>query len=83
MAYGRRCDLGCESWPDDDSYESCPVCGQPTERASGLKPLPADDARDLKRTLDFEAFYEAWCLERGQTVDGPIVDDLEAAIRVV
>lgn len=80
MAYGRRCDLGCETWPDDDTYERCAVCGQLTERASGLRPLSDDDAAELKRGLDFEAFYEAWCIERGQTVDGPIVDDLERLV---
>lgn len=83
MAYGRRCAMGCATWPDHDDYGSCAVCGEPTERLSEVKPLALEDAISFKRGLDFEAFYELWCAERGQTVDGPVIDDLEAAFRVV
>lgn len=72
MAQGRRCDTGCESWPDDDSYKRCPMCGDRTSRYSNLRPLDADEARSLKLTLEFESMYAAYCKANGQTVDGPL-----------
>jgi hypothetical protein len=70
MAWGRRCDLGCESWPDDDIYETCPVCGEPAERFSNLRPLSEKDARSLRLHLAFEEFYADWCNDVGQPSDG-------------
>ncbi len=55
---GRRCDLGCESWPPDDEFETCPICGQSTTRYSNLYPLPMDEALKIKHRLDFDDFYE-------------------------
>lgn len=54
---GRRCDLGCESWPADDEFELCPICGQPTTRYSNLYPLALDEALAIKLRLDFDDFY--------------------------
>jgi hypothetical protein len=72
MAYGRRCGIGCESWPDDDEYAVCPRCGEETERYRNLNPLDEDEARSIKLHLEFEEFYEARCAERGVTVDGEL-----------
>lgn len=68
---GRRCDLGCESWPPDDEFENCPICGQPTTRYSNLYPLDLDEALAIKGRLDFDDFYthewpelrEQWLLD--------------------
>jgi hypothetical protein len=56
MAFGRRCDMGCESWPDDDKYETCPICGQEAERFSNLDPLTETEAAHAL----FEHFYAKW-----------------------
>lgn len=70
MAWGRRCEVGCESWPDEDVYELCPVCGEPTTQYSNLRPLPEDEARTLRLQLEFEAYYVDYCEQKGQPVDG-------------
>lgn len=70
MAWGRRCDLGCESWPDEDVYGVCPVCGEATERFSNLRPLSESDAQSLRLHLQFEEFYEEYCDRLGQPADG-------------
>lgn len=77
MPWGRRCDLGCESWPDDDEYGTCPICDEPTTRFSNLRPLDADDAQSILAHRDFNDFYAAYCSARGQTVDGPLTGDPE------
>lgn len=59
MAWGRRCDLGCESWPDDDKYKKCPVCGDKTTRYTNLDPISEEDAAHVL----FEHFYEKWDAE--------------------
>jgi hypothetical protein len=58
MALGRRCDLGCETWPDDTKYKVCPECGQETTRYKGnnIHPLTEEEATPLR----FEAFYKEW-----------------------
>lgn len=56
MAWGRRCDLGCESWPDDDKYAKCPVCGEEATRYSNLKPLDEQEAASAA----FDLFYARW-----------------------
>ena len=60
MAVGRRCDVGCESWPDSDNYKTCPVCGEETTRFSNLKPLTQPEAN----AREFELFYERWDADR-------------------
>ena len=72
MAWGRRCDVGCESWPDDDAYDECPVCGEPTVRFSNLRPLDETEARTLRLQLEFEHYYVEYCENKGQPVDGPL-----------
>ena len=60
MAFGRRCDPGCESWPDDEDYKRCPKCGLKTTRFSNLTPLDEDEAAELASKLRFEHFYEVY-----------------------
>lgn len=74
MAWGRRCSIGCATWPDDEQYEQCPECGTPTDRFSnaGRDLLDEEEARSRKLIAEFEDYYEQHCEERGYTVDGPI-----------
>lgn len=53
---GRRCHIGCETWPDEDDYEICPICTKPTKRYRNVAPLDEIEARYAA----FEAFYEEW-----------------------
>jgi hypothetical protein len=68
VALGRRCDPGCESWPDDDRYKTCPLCGEETTRYRNLRPITQDEANEL----EFEAFYEKHCIDNDQPIDGPL-----------
>lgn len=56
MALGRRCDLGCETWPDDDKFKVCPECGEKTKRYKGVNPITDEEAVPYL----FEAFYQEW-----------------------
>ena len=56
MAWGRRCDVGCESWPDSDRYKTCPICNEEATRFSNLQPLTQEEAN----AREFELFYERW-----------------------
>lgn len=56
MAIGRRCPQGCETWPDNEKYTTCPKCGEPTTRYSQVHPLTEDEAIQAS----FEAFYADW-----------------------
>ncbi len=78
MSWGRRCDMGCESWPDSDEYEFCHRCDEPTRRLRNLRPLDDPEANSLKLSLEFETFYELRCSERGIPSSGPLDDDLQA-----
>lgn len=73
VAAGRRCDIGCESWPDKAIYQTCPVCGEKTTRYSNLTPLPDDEAERVLLMKQFDRYYERWCAQRGQPVEGPLV----------
>lgn len=56
---GRRCDIGCESWPDTAEYKVCPVCGEQTTCYSNLHPLDVDEARSKRLHIEFELYcYE-------------------------
>lgn len=55
---GRRCSMGCASWPDHKDFYVCPSCGEPTTKYSNLYPLDLDEALSRKRHIDFEYFYE-------------------------
>lgn len=70
MATGRRCDLGCESWPDEPIYKKCPTCGEPTKRFSNLTVLSPEEARSKLLHTEFETFYERRCAARGVATDG-------------
>lgn len=72
MAWGRRCDTGCESWPDHDDYLVCPICGGETRRWRNLIPLSKDEADKEKARIEFEVYYERHCEEMRQPVDGPL-----------
>lgn len=72
MAWGRRCDLGCESWPDDAEYKVCPICSCEAPRFSNLRPLDKKEAAKAKARIEFEVFYEKHCEELGQPVEGPL-----------
>jgi hypothetical protein len=62
---GRRCSIGCESWPDEPDYHECPSCGEPTTRYRNLFPLSPHDARVKRLHILFEEFYEdEWPLLR-------------------
>lgn len=75
MAWGRRCDLGCESWPDDKKYAECPACGEPTKRFSNLDPMDEREAALFMSHVQFEVYYETRCTARGIAADGPLPDD--------
>lgn len=73
MAWGRRCDNGCESWPDHPLYETCPRCDEHTKRFSNLTPLDHDEAQSIYLHIAFEAYYEERCATLGVPVEGPLV----------
>lgn len=56
---GRRCALGCETWPDDTQYTLCPSCGEPTKRFRGVLPLDDAEAESIKNHANFERYLEA------------------------
>ena len=69
----RRCDIGCESWPDEPIFGHCAVCGESTTRFSNIDPtVDRDEARSLKLHELFEKYYERRCLKLGIPVDGPL-----------
>jgi hypothetical protein len=61
---GRRCDLGCESWPDSEEFSVCVRCGGETTRFSNLQPLTLEEARSIKAHVDFNDYYERRCREK-------------------
>jgi hypothetical protein len=62
---GRRCEIGCETWPDNDAYEICPRCGEPTKRYVNLHPMDEAEAYITAAHLDFEDYYQhEWPEER-------------------
>lgn len=78
MALGRRCSIGCETWPDDVLYARCPTCGEDTTRYKNVSPLDPDEARSLLLHAEFERYYEKRCTRRGIPVEGPLPDADEA-----
>lgn len=79
MAFGRRCAIGCESWPDSDEYKVCPSCLEPTKRYRNLTPLTEDEGKFKKLHIEFEEYYERRCLDRGISANGPIADEFVAS----
>lgn len=91
MAIGRRCSIGCESWPDEGIYAKCPRCGETTTRYSGLEPLSHAEAKEIRlaeqakdaidpRVARFEAFYATRCRELGIPIDGPLPSEYEDSL---
>jgi len=76
MAWARRCDLGCEAWPDLHLYTRCLICGNDTIRQSDLEPLDEAEARAILLHLQFEIYYERRCRRLGIPVDGDLPDEL-------
>lgn len=73
--WGRRCPLGCESWPDTNEFARCLECGQETTRYSGLTGvLPLDEARSMLKHAKFNAFYARWCERQRIPVAGDLPD---------
>lgn len=62
---GRRCDMGCETWPDEAEYARCPVCEEPTSRYRDVHPLSPEDAQSKVNHIKFERYYEDRCARRG------------------
>jgi hypothetical protein len=80
MGLGRRCSLGCETWPNTEEYALCPQCGSPTSKFRGVEPLDEEEARSLKLHFEFEKFYEKWCRDREQPLEGPLEEPTEISI---
>lgn len=75
MAVGRRCDIGCETWPDQMLYQRCLHCGEMTRRVSNAQPLPVEEALSMLLHEEFESYYEHYCYLRGQPAEGPLPED--------
>jgi hypothetical protein len=80
MAWGRRCDLGCASWPDELIYGKCLDCGEPTTRYSNLTPMDADEAKSAFSHAQFEEYYARRCRLRGIPESGPLPDEPAALL---
>lgn len=74
MAVGRRCDCGCQTWPDDKAYETCPICEQKTSKFSNLQPLGRAEALSIVRHMEFERYYAKHCAALGQPLEGPLIE---------
>ena len=83
MAWGRRCSIGCETWPDEPVYDPCPTCGEKTTRYKNLTPLPADEAQSILLHAQFERYYERRCARLGIPVEGPLPERKSASLAVV
>lgn len=81
--WGRRCALGCASWPDTLEYAKCLYCGEPTTRSSGLSVMPEDEAAALLRRAKFNAYYAGRCERLRIPVAGPLPDWYEPDTRLI
>ena len=68
-----RCSTCVIDWPPKQQFKTCLQCGQPCWRGANLYPISDDEADRWLAYEAFELFYESWCEERGQSVDGPLV----------
>lgn len=69
----RRCDIGCESWPDAAIFNFCSYCGEPTTRVNNINPtISLEEAKSIKLHELFEKFYEKRCAEKGIPAEGPL-----------
>jgi hypothetical protein len=72
MPFGRRCGVGCASWPDKALFAHCPQCGEATTRYSNLTPLSDDEADSILLHKEFDKFYARYCAQLGQPVEGAL-----------
>lgn len=82
MARGRRCDLGCESWPPLELYAKCLHCGEPTKVYGNLQPLDEDEAKSILLHKEFETYYERYCALNDQPVEGPLSEYPSDSVRL-
>lgn len=68
----RRCEMGCESWPDSDLYNFCLSCGEATTRIKQSPTLTDEEARSRTLHALFEEHYAWRCAQIGVEPDGPI-----------
>ena len=69
----RRCDIGCESWPDDPIFTTCTYCGEQTRRVRNATPtVEFEEARSIKLHELFDLFYERRCEAKGIPSEGPM-----------
>lgn len=71
-SWGRRCDMGCESWPDTTDFATCLRCGGATTRYSNLQPMDFDEAISLLRHARFNRYYEKHCERLKIPFKGPL-----------
>lgn len=70
----RRCEIGCESWPDDDIFITCSVCGERTRRVGNISPtIPFEEARSIKLRELFDEYYARRCERMGIPAEGPLI----------
>jgi hypothetical protein len=69
---GRRCDMGCETWPDLAIYSKCPKCGEKTTRYKDVYPLSHGEAEAILLEEQFKVYYEKRCAKLGIPADGPL-----------
>lgn len=69
---GRRCALGCETWPDEIIYRRCLECGEETTRTRGAQPMSTEEAERRMLYFLFEEYYERYCRVNGIPVEGPL-----------
>ena len=67
-----RCSTCSIDWPPKQTFKTCLQCGQPCWRGANLYPISDEEAERWLAYEAFELFYESWCEERGQSVDGPL-----------
>lgn len=78
---GRRCSIGCQTWPNDPEYAECPVCGEPTRIYRGVHPISQEEAQKALRRAEFEDFYEnEWTPDETPITDEELEDMLGVSI---
>lgn len=83
MALGRRCSIGCETWPDQVIYSCCPTCGEETKRYKNVTPLSEEEAQSILSHIEFERYYAKRCVRLGIPVDGPLPERQSESLAVV
>lgn len=68
----KRCAIGCESWPNDAKFNTCPICGEATRVIDKEPTVTPQEAQSIQLRCFFEEYYEKRCAERGISTHGPI-----------